>query len=104
MTAILGHFSETLLIFFIPQLINFVYSLPQLVGIVECPRHRLPVFDKERDLLRERRGQMTLINLVLRVWGPMREDQLCRVLLGFQGVCCVGGLVARYVVLTKVLV
>ena len=40
--GILGHFSKTLLLFFIPQLINFVYSLPQLVGIVECPRHRLP--------------------------------------------------------------
>lgn len=25
----LGHFSETLMFFFLPQLINFVYSLPQ---------------------------------------------------------------------------
>ena len=28
--GILGHFSETLLVFFIPQIINFVYSVPQL--------------------------------------------------------------------------
>ena len=40
--GILGHFSETLLLFFIPQVINFVYSLPQLFKIVPCPRHRLP--------------------------------------------------------------
>jgi len=40
--GILGHFSETLLMFFIPQIINFVYSLPQLFKIVPCPRHRLP--------------------------------------------------------------
>lgn len=40
--GILGHFSETLLLFFIPQIINFVYSLPQLFKIVPCPRHRLP--------------------------------------------------------------
>ena len=40
--GILGHFSETLLFFFIPQLINFAYSLPQLFKIVPCPRHRLP--------------------------------------------------------------
>lgn len=40
--GILGHFSETLLFFFIPQIFNFVYSLPQLFKIVPCPRHRLP--------------------------------------------------------------
>eukprot|EP00171_Calliarthron_tuberculosum_P014087 IDg14087t1 len=33
MASILGHYSATLLLFFIPQLINFVYSLPQLFGI-----------------------------------------------------------------------
>lgn len=40
--GILGHFSETLLLFFIPQIINFVYSVPQLFKWVPCPRHRLP--------------------------------------------------------------
>ncbi|KAK9799830.1 hypothetical protein WJX73_007182 [Symbiochloris irregularis] len=34
--GILGHLSETLLLFFIPQLINFVYSLPQLFKLVAC--------------------------------------------------------------------
>lgn len=40
--GILGHFSKTMLLFFIPQVINFIYSLPQLFHIIPCPRHRLP--------------------------------------------------------------
>ena len=28
--AILGHFSKSLLLFFVPQLINFLYSIPQV--------------------------------------------------------------------------
>ena len=40
--GILGHFSKTLLLFFIPQIINFIFSCPQLFGLVPCPRHRLP--------------------------------------------------------------
>lgn len=45
--GILGHFSKTLLLFFAPQVINFVLSAPQLFGIVPCPRHRLPRLCKE---------------------------------------------------------
>lgn len=40
--GILGHFSKTLLLFFLPQIFNFVYSCPQLFRLVECPRHRMP--------------------------------------------------------------
>ncbi|UZJ57303.1 hypothetical protein CBS101457_006623 [Exobasidium rhododendri] len=40
--GVLGHFSKTLLLFFVPQLINFGLSLPQLAGLVPCPRHRVP--------------------------------------------------------------
>lgn len=40
--GILGHFSKTLLLFFIPQVLNFLYSLPQLFHVIPCPRHRLP--------------------------------------------------------------
>lgn len=43
MVGILGHFSKTLLLFFIPQLFNFLLSCPQLFGWVDCPRHRMPV-------------------------------------------------------------
>ena len=28
--GILGHFSETLLLFLLPQILNFVYSVPQV--------------------------------------------------------------------------
>jgi UDP-N-acetylglucosamine--dolichyl-phosphate N-acetylglucosaminephosphotransferase len=40
--GILGHFSKTLLLFFIPQIFNFLLSCPQLFGVVPCPRHRMP--------------------------------------------------------------
>ncbi|XP_077162755.1 UDP-N-acetylglucosamine--dolichyl-phosphate N-acetylglucosaminephosphotransferase [Paroedura picta] len=45
--GILGHFSKTMLLFFIPQVLNFLYSLPQLFHIIPCPRHRLPRFNCE---------------------------------------------------------
>lgn len=50
-TAILSHYSKTLLLFFLPQVFNFVYSAPQLFGFVPCPRHRLPRFDERSGLL-----------------------------------------------------
>lgn len=40
--GILGHFSKTLLLFFIPQIFNFILSAPQLFHVIPCPRHRLP--------------------------------------------------------------
>lgn len=50
-TGILGHFSKTLLLLFIPQIFNFVISLPQLFGIVPCPRHRLPRLNPQTNQL-----------------------------------------------------
>ncbi|KAI1330805.1 glycosyl transferase family 4-domain-containing protein [Xylariaceae sp. FL0255] len=49
--SILGHFSKTLILLLIPQIFNFVYSIPQLFGIVPCPRHRLPHFNARNGLL-----------------------------------------------------
>ena len=49
--GILGHFSKTLLLLFIPQIFNFVYSTPQLFKLVPCPRHRLPSFNARTGLL-----------------------------------------------------
>lgn len=49
--AILGHFSKTLLLFFIPQILNFLFSVPQLFRMIPCPRHRLPKYDPETDLM-----------------------------------------------------
>ena len=40
--GIQAHFSKTLLLFFIPQIFNFLLSCPQLFGMVPCPRHRVP--------------------------------------------------------------
>ena len=37
-----GHLSKPLWLFFLPQLANFLYSIPQLFKFVPCPRHRLP--------------------------------------------------------------
>lgn len=40
--GIVGHFSKTMLLFFIPQVLNFLFSVPQLFHMIDCPRHRLP--------------------------------------------------------------
>mmetsp|Transcript_39759 Transcript_39759/g.66701 ORF Transcript_39759/g.66701 Transcript_39759/m.66701 type:complete len:404 (-) Transcript_39759:678-1889(-) len=93
--GILGHFSETLLLFFVPQLINFVYSIPQLFKIVPCPRHRLPKLDPDTGLLHAT-PNMNLVNLALRITGPMKEERLTVVLLAFQVVCCAAGFGIRY--------
>ncbi|KAH0682355.1 hypothetical protein KY285_022152 [Solanum tuberosum] len=81
--GILGHFSETLLIFFLPQVLNFLLSVPQLAGIVPCPRHRLPKFDPQTGLLTGT-NDGTLVNLFLRQLGRMSEQSLCVALLVFQ--------------------
>uniref|UniRef100_H2YBU0 UDP-N-acetylglucosamine--dolichyl-phosphate N-acetylglucosaminephosphotransferase n=1 Tax=Ciona savignyi TaxID=51511 RepID=H2YBU0_CIOSA len=49
--GILGHFSKTMILFFIPQVLNFLYSTPQLFRLVPCPRHRLPKFNPETGLV-----------------------------------------------------
>ncbi|KAK3008319.1 hypothetical protein RJ639_014423, partial [Escallonia herrerae] len=90
--GILGHFSETLLLFFIPQVLNFLLSLPQLSGYIPCPRHRLPrwapiyssgLFDPRTGLLTGT-NDGTVVNLFLRQFGRMSEKSLCILLLVFQ--------------------
>ncbi|KAL6697919.1 UDP-N-acetylglucosamine:dolichyl phosphate N-acetylglucosamine-1-phosphate transferase [Trichoderma pleuroticola] len=49
--GILGHFSKTLGLLLVPQLFNFLYSCPQIFGLVPCPRHRLPKFNARSGLL-----------------------------------------------------
>ncbi|KAK9917197.1 hypothetical protein WJX75_001761 [Coccomyxa subellipsoidea] len=66
--GILGHLSETLLLFLIPQVLNFAYSLPQLFKIVPCPRHRLPRFEPATGLLHAT-PNWNLVNLTLHVFG-----------------------------------
>jgi len=45
-SGILGHNPKTVLLFFIPQVANFIFSLPQLMNsrAIPCPRHRMPGF------------------------------------------------------------
>ncbi|EGW33002.1 uncharacterized protein SPAPADRAFT_60327 [Spathaspora passalidarum NRRL Y-27907] len=132
--GILGHFSKTLLIFLLPQIINFIYSVPQLFNIVPCPRHRLPKFDVKDGLMypsygelkskkgisnallsflelfklvkleRDKSGaitrfsNLTIINLLLVWFGPLREDHLCTLILGIQFVIGVSMLTVRHTV------
>ena len=134
--AILGHFSKTLLLFFIPQVLNFLYSVPQIFHILPCPRHRLPKYNEKTDmvemslakekvstmnvigkiLLRLARifqlvyvneytendtlfiefNNLTLINFVLKLFGPLHERTLTCILLGFQVFCSCIAFAIRY--------
>mmetsp|Transcript_57975 Transcript_57975/g.118632 ORF Transcript_57975/g.118632 Transcript_57975/m.118632 type:complete len:388 (+) Transcript_57975:178-1341(+) len=94
--GVLGHFSKTLLLFFIPQLINFIYSLPQLFGFVPCPRHRLPKYNTQTQLLEGIPSNLNLVNLALLITGPLSERSLCLLLLVFQVLCCSLAFAIRY--------
>ena len=140
--AILGHFSKTLLLFFIPQVLNFLYSTPQLFNLVPCPRHRLPRYNKETDkvymslttfkktdlkclfgvvpmgsiairilaalrvihieVIRNNEEEyvemnnLTLINFILNVYGPMMENHLTSILLIIQVLCSAVAFGIRY--------
>lgn len=112
--GILGHFSKTLLLFFLPQIINFLWSTPQLFKLVPCPRHRLPKFNGtvmtpstfpcDAHALRFLKHKpdatecpnMTVINLCLQIFGPVTERELCLRLLILQAASCAFGLFCRY--------
>ena len=91
----MGHYSETLLLLFTPQVFNFVYSLPQLAKIVPCPRHRLPTLDPASGLLHGSQDY-NLVNLVLRLGGPRTELGLAQVLLAIQAACAVATFALRH--------
>ena len=94
--GILGHFSKTLLIFFVPQIFNFLYSLPQLIGIIPCARHRLPKYDHKTKLLTGQAEHKNLLNLSLRILGPTREQDICTYLIILQIICNAIALVLRF--------
>eukprot|EP00922_Rhytidocystis_sp_ex-Travisia-forbesii_P008740 GHVS01012789.1.p1 GENE.GHVS01012789.1~~GHVS01012789.1.p1 ORF type:complete len:469 (-),score=68.11 GHVS01012789.1:200-1606(-) len=98
--GIFGHFSKTLLLLFIPQLLNFLISAPQLLGYIPCPRHRVPAVNQATGRLHAS-PNLTLINLVLRLTGPLTEDSLVMLLLIFQALSCLGGICIRYSALYK---
>ena len=92
--GILGHFSETLLLFFLPQIFNFIYSLPQLLKFLPCPRHRLPSLDKQSGLLHAS-NNYNVVNLVLHIGGPCTEDKLCAKIVTIQFISCIGAFLFR---------
>lgn len=85
--GILAHFSKALLLFFIPQLINFTLSIPQLIGIIPCPRHRLPKYNTETGRVEGKPENWNLLNVYLRLVGPQTEKETTNQLLLFQIVC-----------------
>ena len=79
--GILGHFSKTLLLLFIPQIFNFVYSAPQLLRIIDCPRHRMPKFNSRTGLLEVSitpwpRPPKKLLDVILRLVAKMKLVRL----------------------------
>ncbi|KAI9799485.1 MAG: tunicamycin resistance protein [Piccolia ochrophora] len=131
--GILGHFSKTLLLLFIPQIFNFLYSSPQLFRLMPCPRHRLPRYNARTGLLEPStapfqhppaapislglkllhrlrmvhvetngRGEilestnLTVLNLCLVWWGPLRTDKLAIRVLALQMGCGLLGLTVRH--------
>ncbi|KAH9598187.1 Glycosyl transferase [Trypanosoma melophagium] len=94
-SGVTGEYSKTLMLFFAPQFINFILSLPQLFHIIPCPRHRVPQWDSKRDVLQNSKN-CTLLNLILWWYGDMREEVLTRTLLKLQACFCVLALLIRY--------
>lgn len=74
--SILGHFTKTLLSLSAPQIFNFIYSIPQLFHLVPCPRHRMPRFDPETNLLSASRAEVTgakpIVKTFLRLLGSLK--------------------------------
>ena len=97
-SAVLGRYSKTLMLLFAPQILNAFLSLPMLMGVVVMPRHRLPRLDERTGLLYAVPSHWNLVNAVLYVTGPMREDRLVTLLLWLQAACLVASLVFRHYV------
>ncbi|KAG5490575.1 hypothetical protein JKF63_00695 [Porcisia hertigi] len=95
-SSITGVYSKTLLLFFAPQLFNFIISLPQLFGIVPCPRHRVPTWNPETNLLSNSHNY-TILNVILYFRGDMHEQKLTRAILKCQVIACALGFTVRYV-------
>ena len=95
-SAILGHFSEMTLLFMTPQIINFVLSIPQLIGIIHCPRHRLPKLNIQTGKLEGKKENLNVVNYWLIIFGSKTEGRLCIELLIFQIFCCIFAYIIKY--------
>ncbi|EFA78236.1 hypothetical protein PPL_08887 [Heterostelium album PN500] len=76
----------------------FAGIVPQLFGLIPCPRHRVPRFNASTGKMEAIPTNLTIINLCLMIFGPMTEKRLCLTLLAFQGLCCAAGFGIRYFV------
>jgi len=94
--GIIGHYSKTLMLFFLPQILNFLLSLPQLFHIYPCPRHRVPRYDPKDNKMHCVPEHHTLINLYLYFSGPLPEETLTNHLLILQILSCALAFVIRY--------
>lgn len=90
--AILSHTTRTLFLLMGIQFINFVISLPQLFKLYECPRHRMPDYDGKRLVCswteNGTRLNLTLLNVILYIFGPMREDELLNLVIHIEIFWC----------------
>ncbi|MFX1486775.1 MAG: UDP-N-acetylglucosamine--dolichyl-phosphate N-acetylglucosaminephosphotransferase [Promethearchaeota archaeon] len=80
-TSILSNMEKIIILCTIPQFLNFIYSMKDFLG--ECPQHRLPAFNKETGLLHDSHYS-TLLNLILRIFGPQSEKRLVYTLISIQ--------------------
>ena len=94
-SGIMGHSTKTLALFFAPQIINFVLSIPQLLKIIECPRHRVPKWNPTTNKLSNSRNY-TILNAILVFTGDLHEKTLTTVMLVFQVICCAAAFYIRY--------
>lgn len=83
--------SRLVLLLYGLQIVNFLISLPQLLGFYYCPRHRMPGFDGE--FLRPsyflgKKVNMTLLNYLLVFLGPINEGVFCNLFLWLQVAYC----------------
>jgi UDP-N-acetylglucosamine--dolichyl-phosphate N-acetylglucosaminephosphotransferase len=81
--AVARHETEQLALIMWPQILNTFLSLPELIGMWYCPRHRMPNYDTWSNRLYHS-GKGTLMNIILWLLGPMHEQRLCQLLLGLQ--------------------
>ncbi|WEU40767.1 MAG: UDP-N-acetylglucosamine--dolichyl-phosphate N-acetylglucosaminephosphotransferase [Candidatus Odinarchaeum yellowstonii] len=79
--AILTNMEKLFILCTFPQLINFLYSLRDFTG--KTARHRVPKYNVYTGLL-EDSGNHTLLNLVIKLSGPMSEKKLSNILILIQ--------------------
>ena len=50
--SIVGHFSKMMVLLLLPQIINALFSVPQVLRWIPIPRHRMPGFDQHTGLVK----------------------------------------------------